>query len=208
VRAIDRPTRAPGEGELDGRRLRREQNRETVLDALAQLFEEGVYSPSSGEIAVRAGLSPRSLFRYFDDIDELQRAVIDRELARARPLLDVRVDPAAPTAEKIRETVESRVRLFESTEPAARSARACAHRHPVVAAQLEEARTYLRTQLRRLFAPELAGERASVLPAMDVLCSFESYDLLRSQHGLSRAKVTAILTASLTALLAHTDHER
>ena len=40
--------------EVDGRRLRREQNREAVLDALAALFSEGVYQPSANDIAERA----------------------------------------------------------------------------------------------------------------------------------------------------------
>ena len=44
--------------EVDGRRLRREQNRESVIDALIELFGEGVYQPSSADIAERAGISP------------------------------------------------------------------------------------------------------------------------------------------------------
>ena len=48
----------------DGRRVRREQNREAVLDAVVELFHEGSYQPTTDEIAIRAGLSPRSQFRY------------------------------------------------------------------------------------------------------------------------------------------------
>ena len=48
----------PASATVDGRRLRREQNREAVIDALVELFEEGSYTPSSGEIAERAGISP------------------------------------------------------------------------------------------------------------------------------------------------------
>src|SRR3954470_12345428 len=91
--------------ELDGRRLRREQNREAVIDALVGLWEEGVYQPSASQIADGAGLSPRSLFRYFDDVDDLNRAAIERQLAGARPLLDVGVGPDAPTATKVERVV-------------------------------------------------------------------------------------------------------
>src|SRR4051794_15362530 len=126
---------------VDGRRLRREVNRDAVLDALAELFHEGVYQPSSNEIAERAGISPRSLFRYFEDVDDLNRAAIERQLEAARPLLDVGVAPDAPTAEKIERLVEARALLFETIGPAARAARVGAHRHPVVAAQLRDARS-------------------------------------------------------------------
>jgi AcrR family transcriptional regulator len=186
--------------EADGRRLRREQNRDAVLDALADLFQEGIYQPSTNEVAERAGLSPRSLFRYFDDVDDLNHAAIERELAKARPLLDLGIDPGAATATKIEHLVEARVRLFEEIAPAARAARVCAHRRPAIAMQLRDARSYLRHQIRRLFAPEL-GRSLALLPALDALCSFESHQLLREDQGLSRAKTVTTLVLALGALL-------
>ena len=191
--------------ELDGRRARREQNRAAVLDALAGLYGEGTYAPSAAEIAERAGLSPRSLFRYFDDVDDLNRAAIDQQLVRARPLLAVDVRPDEPTATKVERLVEARLRLYEAIAPAARAARICAWRHPVIAGQVASSRAYLRHQLERVFAPELASmgaDRAAALAAMDALCSFESVDLLRADQRLSRARVTAALAHGLTALLA------
>jgi AcrR family transcriptional regulator len=184
----------------DGRRLRREQNRAAVLDALVELFGEGNYQPGANEIAERAGLSPRSLFRYFDDVDDLNRAAIEHSQAAARPLLDVGAAPGDATDVKIKAVVEARLRLFEAIAPAARAARVCAPRHPVVAAQVNQTRRYLREQLRRLFAPELEAV-PEALPAIDVLCSFESHELLRGDQRLSRAKAAAVLTAAMTALL-------
>jgi AcrR family transcriptional regulator len=187
--------------EVDGRRLRREQNREAVLDALVSLFREGVYQPSSNEVAERAGLSPRSLFRYFDDVDDLNHAAIERQLAAARPLLSVGVDPKAPTRTKIEHLVHARSLLYETIGPAARAVRVCAHRHVVVDTQLREARSYLRNQLRRLFEPEMAGDRSQLLPALDALCSFETYELLRVDQQISRARTVSTLVATLNALL-------
>lgn len=185
---------------VDGRRLRREQNRKAVLDALVELFEEGNYQPRANEIAERAGLSPRSLFRYFDDVDDLNRAAIEQQLERATPLLDHGAAPGDPTADKIAALAEARAELFEATAPAARSARVCAHRHPAIAAQVHDARSYLRRQIKRLFAGELAGDPER-LNAVDVLCSFESWELLRHEHGLSRPKATSTLITALTALV-------
>ena len=187
--------------DLDGRRLRRERNRDAVLDALVDLYGEGNFDPSADDIAQRAGLSPRSLFRYFDDVDDLNRAAIQRQLDRARPLLDPGVKADAATPAKIEALVEARMRLYETIAPSARSARACAHRHQLIAAQVDQSRSYLRSQVRRLFGPELTGDRAALLPAIDALLSFESYDLLRRDQGLSRPKTVAALTAALNALL-------
>lgn len=186
--------------DLDGRRLRREQNREAVVHALVELFTEGNYQPSTAEIASRAGLSQRSLFRYFDDIDDLNRAAIEYQQEAARPLLDPGVGAQAPTAEKIDRIVAARIALYEAIEPGARAARVCAHRHTIVQAQLRESRSFLRHQLERLFAPELK-HRASALPALDALLSFETHQLLRHDHGNSRPKTHAALTAAVAALL-------
>jgi AcrR family transcriptional regulator len=192
--------------ESDGRRARREANRAAVLDALAGLYREGVYEPSAAQIADRAGLSPRSLFRYFDDVDDLNRAAIDQQLARARPLLAVDARPEDPTDVKVERLVEARLRLFDAVGPAARAARVCAWRHPVVARQVAQSRAYLRHQLERLFAPELAAmapePAGAALAAVDVLCSLEATDLLRLDQALSSAQTAAAMTQAVQALLA------
>jgi AcrR family transcriptional regulator len=188
--------------EVDGRRARREQNRAAVVDALAELYAEGTYEPSAAEIAERAGLSPRSLFRYFDDVDDLNRATIDQQLDRARPLLAVQATADDPTATKVDRLVEARLRLYEAIAPAARAARVGAWRHPVLAEQIASTRSYLRHQLERLFAPELdalgPARAPAALAAMDVLCSFEAVELLRDGH---EAPATA-LGQGLRSLLA------
>jgi len=185
---------------VDGRRLRRQQNREAVIDALLASFREGNYQPSSNEIAARAGLSPRSLFRYFDDIDDLHRAATTRELRRARPLLELGIEADAPTGAKIRALVAGRVRLYDQTASSATAVRIAAHRYPALAGELAARRSFLRAQIASLFAPELARRDRGLLAVLDVVCSFESYELLRIDQRLSRPKTEAALVAALTAL--------
>lgn len=185
----------------DGRRLRREQNREAVIDALLSLFSAGRYQPSCAEIAAMAGLSPRSLFRYFDDVDDLHRAAADRQIRAVLPLLRLPVGPRDRVLSKIEAVVQSRVQVFERAAPAARALRAGATRNDLLASQLTRIRKFLRAQLSELFAAELGSRTELMLPAVDALCSFESYDLLRRESGLSPAASAATLVAALTALL-------
>jgi len=186
--------------EEDGRRLRRETNRDAVIDALLSLFDEGFYQPTTNDVAERAGISPRSLFRYFEDVDDLTQAAIDRAVTGAAGLLDVGVGPEAPTLDKIEHLVEQRMRLFDVVAPVARAARALSYRNKVVAGQMENSRSFMRGQVNRLFAPEL-GDSDTVLPIIDALCSFEVYELLRNDQGLSRRKAMTALNAALAALL-------
>ncbi len=185
------------EQRADGRRLRRAQNREAVIDALLALFRDGNYQPGMAEIAARAGLSLRSVFRYFDDVDDLHRAAAIRQIALVLPLLEVPVSAAAPTAEKVAAVVAARSALYEQIGPAARALRAGAHRHAPLAAELTRNRAFLRSQLAAVFGPD----PAALLPALDVLCSFESWELLRHDQGLSRAAAERALTDAHRALL-------
>jgi TetR/AcrR family transcriptional regulator of autoinduction and epiphytic fitness len=189
----------------DGRRLRREQNRAAVIDALLALFRDGTYQPSSAEIAARAGLSPRSLFRYFDDVHDLHRAAATRQILLALPLLELDASPQDPTSVKISAIVRARICLYEQIGPAARALRAAAHRHHVLAAQLDGNRAFLRNQLSEFFAAELAGSAQVMLPALDIVCSFDAYELLRRDQGLSLDVARAAMTAAMTAMLGVTD---
>jgi TetR/AcrR family transcriptional regulator, regulator of autoinduction and epiphytic fitness len=187
--------------EEDGRRLRREQNREAVIEALLALFSAGQYHPSSAEIAAKAGLSPRSLFRYFDDVHDLHRTAVARQIQVALPYLQLSVGCDDQLAGRIEAVVQSRAAVFEHVGPAARALRANAGHNQRLAAVLAGVRGFLRDQLSELFAAELTGRRDVLLPAVDVLCSFESYDLLRRESGLSPAAAKATLVTALTTLL-------
>ena len=74
---------------LDGRRARREQNVDAVVDAMLDLLGEGHLTPGAAAVAERSGVSLRSVFRYFDDMDSLTERAIARQMERAAPLFDL-----------------------------------------------------------------------------------------------------------------------
>ena len=137
----------------DGRQLRRERNREAVVEALLDLYSDGDLRPSTEEIAARSGLSPRSLFRYFDDVDDLIRAAIARQEARAIPLVPIDATPDAPLEAKIAALVDQRFRLFHAVGNAAAVSRLRSPFQPLLATELTRNRAFLRTQMMNLFAP-------------------------------------------------------
>ena len=192
--------------ETDGRRLRRAVNREAVVDALLDLYSEGNLRPGTDEIAERAGISPRSLFRYFEDADDLAGEAVTRQLARALPLVEVDVEPGAPLERRIEAVVRQRARLFGAVGQAAHVSRLRAPFQPRLARTLTESRQFLRNQLGELFAAELQGmdrTRATrVLAAADVLCSFESYQLLTTDRAFPVDEAVTVVAAAMGALFA------
>ena len=81
--AVPTPTTAPP---TDGRARRRERNREAVVAALLELYREGRLQPSADEVAERAGVSVRSVFRYLDDTEAMVRAGSTRQQQHLAPL--------------------------------------------------------------------------------------------------------------------------
>ena len=189
----------------DGRHARRERNRLAVVDAMLALYDEGRFDPSSDEIAERAGLSPRSLFRYFDDLDDLVRVTIARQYERVRPLAELDLSPTGPTGERVTRLVRSRLRTYDAIASVGKVSRARAMVQPLLAEQLTQARTFWRRQIEVLFGPEFTAmgpaRATAVLSVIDVLTSFESVMLMRDDQGLARALIESALTDSLIRLL-------
>lgn len=196
---------SPATVAADGRRLRRDRNRETVVAALLELYREGDLQPSTDEIARRAGISARSVFRYFDDSDALVRTAIARQQEHLAPLYAMTVGVDTPLRERIAGFVAQRVALLEGMGSVGLLARSAAPRQPRIAAELERIRGVLRTQVAELFAPELArrpkADAAATLAALDVLASWEAYHLLREDQRLSRPAAVRAITTAIARLL-------
>lgn len=189
------------DGTLDGRHRRRVINRTTVLDTMIDLWRDGHYEATSVEIAERAGLSPRSLFRYFDDVDDLVRATIDHVLSLASGVGVIRVEPAADTAVKVGALLASRDELYRAVGVAAHAARIAQDSSPLVAERIAETRRAMRDQLVRLFEHELTTSAAGVLELTELLTSFESWELRQGWDPAARAHAETLLASTLTTLL-------
>ena len=203
-----RRARTPTVASPDGRLARRDRNRTAVLDAMLALFTEGDLDPSPEQVAARAGISPRSVYRYFDDREALLRGR-DRPPPR-RCLAPLRVP---------RHRRGSARRAGSPTSP--RTASACTRRSArpparpgcraatdeILREQLELTRRALREQIEKQFAPELdahagptsdgRGSRRSTRS-----CELEALDHYRTAPRRSPTTDTeALLADALRALL-------
>lgn len=191
--------------ETDGRRARAERNRDAVVEAILDLLREGDPEPTAEAIAARSGVSVRSVFRHFDDIESLYAAAVDRHSERIAPLFE---PPAAEGSLDVRiaALVARRSRLYEEMTPVRRAGERLRDTSPVIAERLDFARRVLRRQLEVLFAPELdpvtQGTRREILDALELASSWRAWDLLRTQQRCSVARARAVVTRTVSALLA------
>ena len=191
---------------VDRRRLRTERGRELVVTALLQFFDEGESQPGAARIAARAGVSERSVFRYFDDLDALAAEAVARQIGRTRELFA----PPAATGDldaRVRALADQRMRIHDQVAIVSAAGRRIEARAPSVAEAFEIRRRLFREQVAAQFAPELDAhrgrERTELLDAVDAAASFELIDQLRTVAGHSRARTRAVVVRTLRALLDH-----
>lgn len=189
---------------LDGRRARREQNVDAVVDAMLDLLGEGHLTPGAAAVAERSGVSLRSVFRYFDDMDSLTERAIARQMERAAPLFDL-LDDTGSLPERAARLGAHRVHQHRELAPFARVAIVRSLQFPAIAEGLSTRRDALRRQVEALFARDLDARpddaRNELLAALEAMSSFEVVDLLITHRRLSAPRVEAVIARSILGLL-------
>ncbi|WP_051063276.1 TetR/AcrR family transcriptional regulator [Ilumatobacter nonamiensis] len=200
----DAPVTTSGD-KADGRSLRRQRNRDAVIRSLIELIREGDLTPTVGQIADRAELSHRSVFRYFDDLNDLARTAIETEFREAWPLSRVEDVGMGSLDERIDRIVEAQLRTLERTHLLGLVARARAPEIDEVERGLKYIFDLHLDQVREQFAPELNvmgdDKATAIASAVAVMTWLDSYDLLRRTAGSTDAEIAAMWRTALQSLL-------
>ncbi len=202
---VEHPSHDVDAATTDGRTARRDRNKNAVLDAVVDLFHEDNWSPGVNEVADRSGVSLRSVYRYFDDVESLIAAAIHRQYERSRQFFDIADDGRRPLRPRINDFCTTRVEFFEQIRAVHLAAALRSRLDPAVDDTVARARRNLSKQTEAMFAPELAtmteNEAEVARLTVDVLTQFETLELLRGPRGLSRARTERYLTETLAGIL-------
>ncbi|MFK8024659.1 MAG: TetR/AcrR family transcriptional regulator [Ilumatobacter sp.] len=192
----------------DGRSARRERNRNAVLDALVDLTTEGADDPSIDDIADRAGVSYRSVYRYFKDRSEMMDAATDRALAWMQPLLlnaSGPVSPDDPLDHRIDSIVDARVEVYFQIADMVRQAMIQSFSNRKINEILTDARQASREQIRDRFRCELDAfsERECELriTAIDQALSFLGIDHVIAERNHTREELERYLRGAIRAAI-------
>lgn len=189
----------------DGRSARRDRGRIAALDAAIELFEEEQFEPTLEQIAQRAGLSTRSVYRYFEDRDELVRAVIGHKQMQVAPLFQIEELGQGDLELRLVRFVGSRLRLHDAIQATARAMIIRSSSDPVIGELVDFRRSLLRGQVESQFDAELSlmqePDRRSSLLAIDSLTQFETLDRYRIDLALSIDETQQLLIPAIRSLL-------
>jgi AcrR family transcriptional regulator len=192
---------APGEEPpADGRAARAAKTRNAIADALLDLLADGQMRPTAKEIADRAGVSVRSVYVHFDDLEDLYCVAATRYLGRVAPML-APVPAEGTVEERAYSLVRQRVRLYAQSGAIGRATRLHAESSPTLERILRDGRNRSRSDLERVFARELeplaSAERQRVVALLDVLCGPETWETLHLHHELGLDESTRCVAGAI-----------
>jgi AcrR family transcriptional regulator len=190
---------------VDGRTARALRTREAIVDACIGLVEDGVFKPTAPRIAERAGVSVRSVFQHFDDLESLFAMVAERAVGRLVSLFEP-IDADLPLPDRVQAFANQRRTVLEAMTPIRRAAAVHAPFSHEIQSRLQAGHDFLRAELDRVFATELdavpADERRDLLDVLDTVASWSTWEHLRTVNGRSAVACEALLVRMLRSALA------
>ena len=192
------------EAPIDGRTARSARTRDEVVAAFLDLLEDGTLRPTARQVAERAGVSLRSVFQHFADLESLFAEVAGRQIQRLQDLWPA--PPAdAPYPDRLAMFVAQRSRILEAISPVRRAAVLQEPFSDVVAQRLKWVRDAAQAEVATTFASEIAGraaaDRVVLLAALDVATNWGTWETLRRQHAMSQEAAARAMRRMIEAVL-------
>ena len=199
-KAVPSPLVDRGPAKTDGRVHRSVVTRKKIVTALNALVYEGQLTPTADQVAARAEVGLRTVFRHFDDMDSLYREISLDLDAQVAPLLHVKLQAATWKA-RVLESIDLRCDIYDRVAAHHQAAQVQRHQSPYLAKNLLEGAKLQRDRLQRLLPPE-ATQQVHLLEALDLTMSLDAWVRLRREQGLSADEARQVMRLAVTALLA------
>jgi len=194
----------PTEVGVDGRNARATRTRDAVVAALLALIEEGDLRPTARRVAEQAGVSLRSVYVHFDDLEDLFCAAATQQFTKISELVKP-LPTRGPLDMRLDAFVDQRARVLEAGGAVRRAAVVQAPFSPTLARVLEMARRAGRSEIERVFRAELAGRdeagRRTLVAVLTTMASASTWDSLRTQEHLDCPTARDLVRQMLRAML-------
>ncbi len=184
----------------DGRRLRSQGSKRRIVAAMLELVREGRIAPTAEEVARRANVGLRTVFRRFSDMESLyaEMAVAINEQIDA-----IVVEPTgtADWKENLQHLVARRLQVYEVIMPYRVAAEALKFQSTVL---LNRHMEIVRAERQRLVAvlPSALLNDRPLIEGLEAALSFDMWTQLRNDQRLSANDATAVVKRIVDSLLA------
>jgi len=166
---------------------------------MLELIGEGVLSPTAQQVAERADVGVRTVFRHFSDMETLF-ATMNEQLKAEASALFVETDQSGPFPERVEAMIDRRVALFGRLGPYVCSSTIQRWRSAFLQEEHERTTRALRQDMRR-WLPELELVPGEVADALEMILSFEAWNRLRIEQKLGLRRTTGVMRLAVLSLM-------
>tara|TARA_R110002167_G_scaffold75828_1_gene211560 strand:+ start:1545 stop:2123 length:579 start_codon:yes stop_codon:yes gene_type:complete len=184
----------------DGRFKRSERSRQAIIDAMLESMEQGCYMPTAQQVADQAGISIRTVFRHFSEMELLYKEINEAQ----RPNYEIHFalqDFSGTLEQRIARIVDGRIAGFVQVHHLIRATHALFWRSQIIKDNYQKTQKTLRLLLFKML-PELKDKDSQTQELADALTSFDFFERLYTFQDLSIQECTSIISNKLTQLIA------
>ena len=187
---------------VDGRKLRAENRRKKIFEALLSFYREGNYCPSIAEMEKRSEVSRRTLHYLFKNAEGMAAAV-HKYLNPTYAKLYHFEPSDGPLKQRIETLIRHRAKLYEEITPTRKAALYYKSRIQSLARSQEAANQKARNHVRDQFKEELAAGPQGLLETLDLLTSWDTWNRLRAVQKLTVKDSITLLSELIAIQLKH-----
>jgi AcrR family transcriptional regulator len=186
--------------EPDGRRRRGNTSRARIVDALLQLISEGTLTPGAARVAELAGVSLRTVFRHFDEMETLYKEIAGSIQKRVHPTL-FRPYRSETWKGRLLEMIDRRIDLYESILPFKLSGDLRRYQSEFLSNDYEQHLRLEKMSMETVLPKHLADDNV-LLHALLAVTGFQGWRILRKDQNLDKEDARAAVVRTVEALLA------
>jgi len=183
----------------DGRRERSAASRRRILAAMVDLIERGQPSPTAEAVAANAGVSLRTVFRHFEEMENLHLEIAALVFERVRHILE-RPFERRDWPASLEESIARRAEFFEVMAPFKTAIDVHRHRSRAISAQHRRITVMSRDLLATALPADVLADRQR-FELLALVLSLESWQRLREQQCLTVTEAQAAILRGARAIV-------
>jgi len=184
----------------DGRKLRSEESKRRIVSAMLQLVREGRMAPTAEEVAKRAEVGLRTVFRRFKDMESLYAEMSVAINEKVDSIVDSSLD-SSDWRENLARMVDRRLQVYEVIMPYRVAAEALKFQSTVLLNRHMEIVREERQRLLTLLPESLLDDRP-LIEGLEAALSFDMWNQLRNDQRLNADDAGAVVSRIVGSLLA------
>lgn len=175
----------------DGRRLRSHDSKRRIVAAMLELVREGRIAPTAEEVAQRANVGLRTVFRRFKDMESLYAEMSVAISDKVAPIIDEALAHDAWWL-NFAQLLERRLRVYEIIMPYRVAAGALRFQSSILYNRHREIVREERERLRAVLPSFLLDDRVKI-EALEAVLSFDMWNQLRNDQKLGVNQATEVV---------------